>query len=358
MNLERLPAEKRGHFFPKLLPRAMQGALFPSLKQPDKKLTSPAIEKVLHQITAKGLCGQLQVEEFLRGQLRRNCRPNTIRSSARSIMLFLEYVKTRGCGNLSAISREHISGFVEAEQDRGMAARTVHSRLRGVYSFLRYLMDQEVVGADLLKHKLKIKLPDSLPRAIDPQDVGQMLSVIKKPRDKALILTLLRTGMRIGELLETKVLDLNLGEKNIRIFEAQKNRVGRLVYLSADAARALNRWLKLRKRESDFVFYGLRGGPLCYETARAIFINCLEQAGLAHKDYTLHSLRHTYATELLNAGMPLQCLQELLGHKSIEMTRRYARLSDNTRRKAYYKAMAIIEAGETNEYYQRDYQLP
>ncbi len=239
-----------------------------------------------------------------------------------------------------------------------MAAITVHIRLRGVYRFLRYLLDQKVVGADLLKHKLKIKLPDSLPRAIDPQDVQQMLSVIKKPRDKALILTLLRTGMRIGELLDTKVLDLNLSEKNIRIYEAQKNRVGRVVYLSADAARALKRWLKLRKRESGFVFYGLRGGPLCYEAARAIFINCLEQAGLAHKDYTLHSLRHTYATELLNAGMPLQCLQELLGHKSIEMTRRYARLSDNTRRQAYYKAMAIIEAGETNEYYQCDYQLP
>jgi len=198
MNLERLPAEKRAHFFSKLPPRASQAALFPSLKQAEKKLTSPTIEKALHQITAKGLCGHLQVEDFLRGQLRRNCRPNTIRSSARSIMLFLEHVKTRGCGNLSAISREHISGFVEAEQDRGMAARTVHSHLRGVYSFLRYLTEQEVVGADLLKHKLKIKLPDSLPRAIDPQDVQQMLSVIKTPRDKALILTLLRTGMRIG----------------------------------------------------------------------------------------------------------------------------------------------------------------
>jgi integrase/recombinase XerD len=358
MNLERLPAEKRAHFFPKLPPRASQATLFPSLKQPEKKLTSPAIEKVLHQITAKGLCGQLQVEDFLRRQLRRNCRPNTIRSNAKSIMSFLEYVNTRGCGNLSAISREHISGFVEAEQDRGMAARTVHIRLRGVYSFLRYLLEQEVIGADLLKHKLKIKLPDSLPRAMDLEDVKQMLSVIKKVRDKALILTLLRTGMRIGELLETKVVDLNLGEKTIRIFEAPKNRVGRMVYLSADAARALKRWLKLRKYESDFVFCGLRGAPLCYETARAIFHKSVKQAGLTHKDYTLHSLRHTYATELLNAGMPLQCLQELLGHKSIEMTRRYARLSDNARRQAYYKAMAIIEQGETNEYYRLDYQLP
>lgn len=358
MNLERLSAERRPHFLPKSSPKATQTLLFPTLSVPGKKLTNPTIEKVLHQLDARGLCGHVQVEAYLRGQLRRNCRPSTISSSARSILLFLEYLKTRGCGNLSAISREHISGFVEVEQDRGMAARTVHIRLRRVYSFLRFLLDQQVVGADLLKHKLKIKLPDSLPRAMDAEDVKQMLTVIKKPRDKALILTLLRTGMRIGELLETKVLDLNLGEKNIRIFEAQKNRQGRVVYISADAARALKRWLKLRKCESDFIFYGQRGGPLCYEAARAIFNKYLGQAGLNHKDYTLHSLRHTYATELLNAGMPLQCLQELLGHKSIEMTRRYARLSDNTRRQAYYKAMAIIEQGESSEYNRFDYQLP
>jgi integrase/recombinase XerD len=358
MNLERFSAEESTHLFPKFSPKATQASLFPSLCHPEKKLSSPAIEKVLHQIDAKGLCGHEQVEAYLRGQLRRNCRPNTIRSSASAILLFLDYLRTSSCDSLIAISREHIGGFVEAQQDRGLAARTVHVRLRRVYSFLRFLLDQEIIGADLLKQKLKIKLPDSLPRAIDPEDIEQMLSVLKKPRDKALILTLLRTGMRIGELLQTKVLDLNLGEKSIRIFEAQKNRVGRVVYLSADATRALKRWLKLKKCESDFVFCGRGGGPLCYESARAIFTSCLEQADLTHKDYSLHSLRHTCATELLNAGMPLQCLQELLGHKSIEMTRRYARLSDNTRREAYYKAMAIIEQGETNEYYRLDYQLP
>ena len=358
MNLERLPAEKRVHRFSKFSPKATQAPLFPTIGHPDKKLSSPAIAKVLDQINAKGLCGQVHVEAFLRGQLRRNCRSNTIRSSAGAIVLFLDYLKKRGCSTLSAISREHISGFVESEQDRGMAARTVHMRLRGVYSFLKYLLGQQVVGAELLKHKLQIKLPDSLPRAMDPQDVKQLLSVIKTPRDKALILTLLRTGMRIGELLETKIVDVDLNEKNIRIFEAQKNRMGRVVYLSSDAKAALSRWLKQRNSESDFVFCGLRGAALCYETARAIFKNCLTKAGLAHKAYTLHSLRHTYATELLNAGMPLQCLQELLGHKSIEMTRRYARLSDNTRRRAYYKAMAIIEAGEKNDYYRLDYQLP
>jgi site-specific recombinase XerD len=89
-----------------------------------------------------------------------------------------------------------------------------------------------------------------------------------------------------------------------------------------------------------------------------MFKTCLKKADLAHKGYTLHCLRHTFASELLNAGMPLQCLQELLGHKSIEMTRRYARLTDNTRQQAYYRAMTIIEKGEIDGHYRFDYQLP
>jgi integrase/recombinase XerD len=215
-----------------------------------------------------------------------------------------------------------------------------------------------VISADVIKRRLRIRVPEALPRAIDPEDIRQLLAIIKKARDRALILTLLRTGMRIGELLSSRVKDLNLREQWVQIFEAHKNRVGRVVYLSADALGAMEKWLKTRRYQSKFIFYGYGAGALSYEAARAMFKRYIDKAQQTHKGYTLHCLRHTYASELLNAGMPLQCLQELLGHKSIEMTRRYARLTDNTRRQAYYKAMAIIEAGEINGHYRLDYQLP
>ena len=72
----------------------------------------------------------------------------------------------------------------------------------------------------------------------------------------------------------------------------------------------------------------------------------IEKAGLAHRGYTVHTLRHTFATELLNAGMRLECLQVLLGHRCIEETRRYARLTDKTREEEYFRAMSVIERGE------------
>jgi hypothetical protein len=83
----------------------------------------------------------------------------------------------------------------------------------------------------------------------------------------------------------------------------------------------------------------------------------LKKAGLSHRGYTLHCLRHTCASELLNAGMRLESLQQLLGHSSIEMTRRYARLTDKTREEEYFKAMAIIERGEINGHYGLDTEL-
>jgi site-specific recombinase XerD len=286
---------------------------------------------------------------------RRNCRPNTIRTNSCSIILFLAFLKDLGKDQLEMISREDIGAFIEAEQDRALKPNTVNTRLRTLYAFLNFLIQNDVLHPDLLKRKLRIKLPDALPRAIDPEDIKQLLAVLKVPRDRALILTLLRTGMRIGELLNTRVEDLNLKEQCIEIFEAQKNRVGRVVYLSKDAQGALKKWLKLKKPQTHYLFYGRRGRPLCYEAAREIFKKYLDQAQLSHKPYSLHCLRHTFASEMLNGGMSLQSLQDLLGHSDIEMTRRYARLTDNTRREQYYKAMQIIERGQIDGHYRFDH---
>jgi site-specific recombinase XerD len=164
--------------------------------------------------------------------------------------------------------------------------------------------------------------------------------------------------MRIGELLNTTVSDINLAEKRIEIFETQKNRVGRVVYLADDACGALAHWLQVRRWQTALIFSGYGGRPLSYEVVRSNFKRLLVQADLAHKGYTLHCLRHTFASELLNAGMRLECLQPLLGHSQIEMTRRYARLTDVTRKEEYFRAMAKIEKEGVHGDYRCDYQLP
>jgi len=237
-------------------------------------------------------------------------------------------------------------------QDENLMASSINGYLRSLYAIFKFLAERNVINPDIMKNKFRLKMPDVLPKAIDPDDIKQFLSVINTVRERALMLVLLRTGMRIGELLGTKIIDINFAEKKIEIPQAQKNHEGRIVYMGDDACSALKNWLIERLPGKEYIFYGSSNREkLSYPLARVLFIKYMDKAGLSHKGYTLHCLRHTFASELLNAGMRLECLQILLGHQDIEMTRRYARLTDNTRKAEYFRAMEIIEKGKIDGHY-------
>ena len=330
-------------------PLAVSQAAFEERHELQRK--QEIIARALERIIARGLWGLEQVKAYLVELYRRNLRPNTLRTHAVTIASFLVYLKGSGRDGLEAIDREAIGGFVEHQQDLGLTPSTISVRLRGLYSFLKFVVGRGELSAEVLARKLRIKLPQSLPRAIDPQAVRQMLGVIDHVRDRAIMLVLLRTGMRIGELLDTRLQDVDFCEQKIAIMEAQKTRVGRVVYLSEDACVALRQWLVQRSAKSAYLFHGMGRPRLGYEAVRCRFERYLLQAGLSESGYTLHSLRHTCASELLNAGMRLECLQQLLGHSCIEMTRRYARLTDSTRREEYFRAMELIEKGGLDGHY-------
>ena len=308
------------------------------------------LDRLLDKVNKQDLLGKSYIEQYLRHKYRRNCKANTLRQAAISLEQFLSFFANRGNTVLEQLSREDIEAFVEALQDRGLKPTTVNTRLRNVYAFMRYLII-EYRGFDwgLMERKVKLKLPDRLPRAIDQQHLDQLLGAIDDCRDRALILLLLRSGMRIDELLNCKLQDIDLNEQKILIYQSDKTAVGRAVYYSTDAQQALLAWLKVRDTGKQHLFYGQKDKPLCYEAARAIFQRCLQRADLQYSGYSLHCLRHTFATGLLNAKMPLECLRVLLGHSNLEITRRYARLSDKTREEEYFAAMERILKGDADE---------
>ena len=316
------------------------------------------LDKLLTKLSLKDIVGLDHAKEYLRHKYRQNCKANTLKNDFTTITLFLSYLKSCGKSELHQIGRADLEAFVEHEQDRGLKIVSVSNRLGSLYAFLRYLIDRDLADAQLLTRKIKLKVPDALPRAMDAEDVKCLLAVLDDVRNRAMILLLLRSGMRIGELLNTKLLDVHLADKKIMIYEGEKNRKGRAVCFSNDAGQALQDWLQQRDSQKDYLFYGRGGCRMSYKNARVLFKKYLTRAGLEHKDYSLHCLRHTFATELLNAGMHIECLQQLLGHSSIEMTLRYARLSDRTREQEYFKAMAIIEGEKIHEPDKRDHQLP
>ena len=315
------------------------------------------LAKMEEELLVSGLPGQEAVKEFILHLYRRNCRSNTLRSYFGTIQMFLTFLHRIGRTHLEVLSRKDLEAFLEHEQDRSLKPLTVKTRLSLVKAFIRFLVRREVVRAEVLERSIRIKVPELLPKAMEPEEVKQLLAVVKKVRDRAMILVLLRTGMRIGELLSTTVSDLNLNERKILIFQAEKTQVGRVVYLSDDAHQALLAWLAERDPHKQQLFYGQGHDGLSYTAARMMLHRYLDQAGLSRKGHSLHSLRHTFASELLNAGMRLECLQQLLGHTNLEVTRRYAKLTDKTREEEYFRAMALIEKGHVNGHYRRDHQL-
>ncbi|MDA8305975.1 MAG: tyrosine-type recombinase/integrase [Deltaproteobacteria bacterium] len=314
------------------------------------------LERLINIFRLSELPGKEHGEQYLLHLYRKNCRHRTLETNQINIRLFLKFLRDQqNITHLDQVTSRSIEAFVEHEQDRGIKPKTLSVRLMSIYAFIRVMADGEVIHPDVLKKKVRVKVPESLPRAIDPEDVKALLAAVVHARDRAMILMLLRTGMRIGELLSLRLSDVNLGEKKVMIHEAQKTWVGRVVYFSDDAKEALLSWLKAKDPEQEFVFVSNRRRPLSYKAARLRFVKHIEAAGLAAKGYTIHCLRHTFASELLNAGMRLECLQQLLGHSNLEMTRRYARLTDRTREEEYFRAMATIEKGASGGHYRFDH---
>jgi len=303
------------------------------------------IDRILQKISKMELPEREHFESYMRHKWRMNHKPSTLLNSFHAVSSFLTFYRGLGKSQLRDIMRDDIEAFIEHEQDRGLKVTTARTRLNSLWAFLRFLIEQDIINEHILKRKIKLKVPDFLPRAIAPGDVRKLLGAIKETRARALILVLLRTGMRIGEVLRLNVRDLDVRERKIHIYEGEKNCLGRVVYLSDDALMALKLWLGKRNPDTEYLFPGLQHKHLGYTQARNIFVKYICAAGLQHKGYMIHSLRHTFASELLNAGMRLECLQLLMGHREIEMTRRYARLTDKSREEEYFRAMTIIEQG-------------
>ena len=297
------------------------------------------------RLASSKLPGAELAVEYLYGKYIKNLSVSTINQSGRIILYFLHFL-ARDETTIFALTRQNISAYVEYEQDRGLTTQSVVNHLRGLYAFLGFLVDHGVLPETVMKPKIKIKLPQRLPKAIPVEDIQRLLAAISTVRDKALILLLLRTGMRIGELLSVRITDIIGTERKILIYQGEKNYQGRVVYYSKDAEQALQYWLIEINDHSEYLFPGQAGrSNLSYVAAWDAMRKALDRAGLSDKGYSLHSLRHTFATDMLNGGMRLEVLQRLLGHQEIEMTLRYARMTDQTREHEYFKAMDRIEQG-------------
>ena len=268
-----------GLFSEEIKPRQFQPA---PLKRifPFRQSRNPAkevFEKLSLKLKGQELPGVEFAEQYLSHLYGRNRRANTLELNYTSISFFLKFLKIQGVTHMEGVSRKHLEAFIEYEQDRGLKPVSIRGRLGSVKAFLRHLIEEGVVRHEVLSRSVSVKVPDALPRAIAPEDVGKLLSVIDNTRNRALVLMLLRTGMRIGELLALRVDDIDLKEQKVFIYEARKTGTGRVVYFSSDAKDALVAWLEKKNPREDVLAYGKKYESITYAGARVMFVKYLKK---------------------------------------------------------------------------------
>jgi integrase/recombinase XerD len=244
--------------------------------------------------------------------------------------------------DITQTTAQDISAFLSTGLTAGLAPSTLNTKLSILAGFFAYLCDEGVMRQQPVSRRWhRLLTPAVLPKAIPDADLVAFFQVIDSLRDRLLFLLMLRCGLRVSEAcaLTWDAIDQSAG--TVRINQG-KGQVDRVVYLSTDVAQTLQRWQQYHS-PSPYVFPSpqRRRAHLFRSMVNRFMDQYLAVAGLA-THYSPHCLRHTFATHLLNAGMPLEVLKELLGHHSLHQTLRYAQLYETTKRQQYDQAMATI----------------
>jgi integrase len=165
---------------------------FPPGSYPDSSIIT--LHKLLRRLAGIDVPEKDRLDAFLRHVTRRNRRPKTLYCLYTSIVFFLGMIKDIGKSRLEEITKGDVEAFIEREQDRGIKITTIRTRLVGILSLLRYWMEEGIVSPEVFFRRIRLQMPERLPRAMEPDDEQKLLSVIDHTRDRAMILVLLRTG--------------------------------------------------------------------------------------------------------------------------------------------------------------------
>ncbi|HSA59864.1 MAG TPA: site-specific tyrosine recombinase/integron integrase [bacterium] len=210
----------------------------------------------------------------------------------------------------------------------GLQAASIARRLSSVRAFYRYLMRQGVIGASPAEGLTLPKLPKKLPRFLVQEEAGRLMDS-GEVRDRAVLELLYGTGIRVGELTGLRASSVNLDDGWVKV--RGKGNKERLVPLGAKAREALRHFMRERGAAEGTLF-GLTDRTI----QRIVKKNALK-AGIV-KRTTPHTLRHSYATHLLEAGADLRGIQELLGHSNLSTTQKYTQVSLQHLMEVYDKA--------------------
>jgi len=288
------------------------------------------------------------LDEFL-GYLEfeRQASPETCRAYSADIIQFLNFLKADEDFDPKTIDVRRARAFLAEIREGGAGKATASRKLSSLRSFFKFLLRSKLIAENPFASVRQPRKDRRLPQCLDEEDVRKLLEApdarsFAGLRDRAMLEMLYSTGARVSELVGMNLEDLDLIGQTVRVRGKRKNE--RLLPVGSFAMRALETWIGRRDAMSTIVkmhrralFVNKRGGRLTDRSVRRLLDKYILQLGL-QKKATPHTLRHSFATHLLNRGADLRSVQELLGHKNLSTTQIYTHLTTDRLRAVYEQA--------------------
>ena len=278
------------------------------------------------------------IEKYRRSLKRKNCSPYTVKNYMNRIHQFTRWISMP----LDKVTRREIGAYVDRLLRKRQKPKTITCHLQTLHLFFAYLIEEEGIPIANPIARVSIRLPKPLPRCLKDDEADKLFTVIADARDRAMFMMMLRCGLRVEEVARLTVDAIDYRKRQVLVVNGKGSK-DRVVYLSEDARAALETYLQKRSSKAKGLFL-VRKGPLSGTpiSVRGIQKRIEYYARKSGVDVSCHKLRHTFATQLLNADADLATIQDLLGHEHVTTTQRYCRVANLKVQRDYYKAMEAV----------------
>ena len=282
------------------------------------------------------------IEKFLKYlKYKKNYSEHTIIGYENHINLFYEFIKSKGIDNYKTVDYSIIRNYINYLYKMKYSSKSICNHISSLRTFFKYLKNENIINSNPMTLIENPKLEKKLPKFLYYEDIEKILNVPDTNTDEGirnlLILELLYvTGIRVSELVNIKLEDINYSERKIKI--TGKGNKQRYVLYGTRCEELLNNYLKIRtnflKDNNEYLLLGKMGKKINDRIVRVIISDISLKAGIKIK-ISPHTFRHTFATHMLNEGADLRSVQELLGHENLSTTTIYTHLTNERLRSVY-----------------------
>ncbi|URI12178.1 site-specific tyrosine recombinase XerD [Ligilactobacillus salivarius] len=279
-------------------------------------------------------------------KVERGLSENTIASYGIDLKLFLEYLRENEIPSFKQVNKEVIVNYMQSEKNNNKANSSILRSVSSLRKFFQYLAQEKIIEKDPMllidtpkkkQHLPQVLTKEEVEKLLHSPNTGQVLGL----RDRAMLELMYATGLRISEIINLKLEDLHLTMGTLQTLG--KGHKERIVPVGDEAIKWVNRYLEearpklLKQKRSNYLFLNFHGNNL---TRQGVWKNLkaeVRKAGI-QKNITPHTLRHSFATHILENGADLRIVQELLGHADISTTQIYTHLSNKQLADIYNRA--------------------